>query len=87
MLRNYIYTALRNLVRFKTNSVINIIGLSLGFATAIIIVLYVIHEFQIDKFNKNIDRIYRIELGEEKNRHAYMPEIVARKISEEIPEV
>jgi len=87
MLKNYIYTALRNLVRFKTNSIINIIGLSLGFATSIIIVLYVIHEFQVDKFNKNIDRIYRIELGEEKNRHAYMPEIVARKISEEIPEV
>jgi hypothetical protein len=45
------------------------------------------HEFQIDKFNKNIDKIFRIELGEKENSHACMPEIVARKIAEDLPEI
>jgi len=87
MLIKYINTALRSIFRFKSNSAINLIGLSCSFATALVISVYIMHEFQIDKFNKNIDKIFRIELGSEENRHAYMPEIVARKIAEDLPEV
>lgn len=60
MLSNYIRIALRNLLRFKTYSVINITGLAVGMACCILILLYVYNEMSYDRFNKNSDRIYRI---------------------------
>lgn len=63
MLSNYIRIALRNIVRFKTYSVINITGLAVGMAGCILILLYVYNEMSYDRFNKNSDRIYRIAVN------------------------
>ena len=63
MLSNYIRIALRNLLRFKTYSVINITGLAVGMACCILILLYVYDEMSYDRFNKNSDRIYRIAVN------------------------
>ena len=60
MLKNYLKTALRNLLRFKVYSAINIIGLSVGIAACLLIFLYVQNDLGFDKFNKNYDRIYRV---------------------------
>ncbi len=60
MFRNYIKTAFRNLRRNKIYSFINIAGLSLGLACAMLIVLYVKDEVSYDRFHKNIGNIYRI---------------------------
>ena len=41
MLRNYVMAALRDLVRNRTYAVINVLGMALGFAAALVIALYV----------------------------------------------
>ena len=60
MLRNYLKIALRNLVRQKLYSMINITGLSIGIACFILISLWVFDELSFDRFHENKDRIYRI---------------------------
>jgi putative ABC transport system permease protein len=60
MLINYIKTSLRNLFKHKGYSLINILGLAIGMATCLLIILYVNHELSYDSFNEDADRIYRI---------------------------
>jgi len=60
MLKNYITIAIRNILRQKGYSFINILGLAVGLAAAIIILLWVKFEFSYDKGNENLDRIYRV---------------------------
>ena len=60
MLRNYLKIALRNLVKNKTYSLINIVGLAMGMAVSVLILMFVMHEFSYDKFHENHARIYRI---------------------------
>jgi putative ABC transport system permease protein len=60
MLKNYFKIALRNLQRNKVYSLINIAGLSLGLACAMLIILYVKDEVSYDRFHHNINHIYRI---------------------------
>ena len=60
MIKNYLKTALRNLLRFKVYSAINIIGLAVGMAACLLIFLYVQNDMSFDKFNKNYNRIYRV---------------------------
>jgi putative ABC transport system permease protein len=61
MFKNYFKTAFRNLLRNKVYSFINIAGLSLGLACAILIMLYVNDEVSYDRFHKNVSCIYRID--------------------------
>src|SRR5256885_7600300 len=60
MLKNYLKTAWRNLVKNKTFSLINIVGLSIGMAACVLILQYVSFELSFDQFNKNASDIYRI---------------------------
>ncbi|MBN8855072.1 MAG: cell division protein FtsX [Sphingobacteriales bacterium 50-39] len=61
MFQNYFKTALRNLWKNKGFSAINIIGLAVGLATCLLIVLYVTDELSYDRWNKQADRIYRLD--------------------------
>jgi putative ABC transport system permease protein len=60
MFRNYFKTAFRNLARNKVYSFVNIAGLSMGLACAMLIMLYVKDEVSFDRFHKNANNIYRI---------------------------
>ena len=60
MFRSYLKTTLRNLVRNKIYSAINIAGLSLGLACAMLIILYTKDELSFDRFHKNGDHIFRV---------------------------
>jgi len=62
MIRNYLIIAIRNLLRQKGYSIINISGLAIGLAAFILIVLYVKNELSYDKFHTKADRIYRISV-------------------------
>jgi putative ABC transport system permease protein len=57
MLKNYLKIAWRNLIRNKTLSLINVLGLSLGMAFAMLIGMWIRFETGFDTFNKNSDRI------------------------------
>jgi len=60
MIKNYFKIAWRNLIRNKTFSFINIIGLAIGLSCFLLIALYVLDELSYDRFNVNADRIYRV---------------------------
>jgi putative ABC transport system permease protein len=60
MLNNYFKTIFRNLIRNKSYSAINIVGLSLGLACAMLIILYTKDELSFDRFHNNVSQIYRV---------------------------
>src|SRR4051812_3325174 len=60
MIKNYLKTAWRNLMKNKTFSFINIAGLSIGMAACLLILQYVCFELSFDKFNTNAANIYRV---------------------------
>ncbi|MCB0487444.1 MAG: ABC transporter permease [Cyclobacteriaceae bacterium] len=62
MLRNYLKVAVRNILKYKFFSAINILGLSIGMACCLFIFIYVSDELSYDQFHKDADKIYRIGL-------------------------
>jgi len=60
--KNYFKTAWRNIQRNKVNSFINIAGLSIGMACVILIVMYVQDEVRFDKFFKDADHIFQVNM-------------------------
>jgi len=63
MIRNYLKTAFRNIKKFKAYSLINILGLAIGMACCILIVLFVQDELSYDRYHENADRIVRLVDG------------------------
>jgi len=63
MFNNYLKIAFRNLLRYKTFSLINISGLAIGIAGILLIGLYVQDELSYDKFHKKANRIYRLTIS------------------------
>jgi ABC-type antimicrobial peptide transport system permease subunit len=61
MIKNYLKITLRNLQRNKIYSLINITGLSVGMAVAIIIGLWIWDELSFDKYHQNYDRIAMVK--------------------------
>ena len=60
MLTNYLKVAVRNFLRHKMYSFINIFGLAVGIACCLLILLFIQDEISYDSFHKNADRIYRV---------------------------
>ncbi|OQP54271.1 ABC transporter permease [Niastella yeongjuensis] len=60
MFTNYLKTAWRNLFKSKVSSIINISGLAVGMAVAILIALWVYDEVSYDTYHKNYDRIVQV---------------------------
>ncbi len=91
MLRNYIKIAWRNLLKNKTNTFINITGLSIGMACCLLIVMYVADELSYDRFWPQGERIYRMALErkypDRVATYAIIPPSYAQDVKREIPEV
>src|SRR3954447_9468037 len=62
MFNNYLRIALRNLLRHKAFSFINIIGLAIGLTCCLLIARYVQHELSYDNFHAKADRIVRVTM-------------------------
>ncbi len=56
MIRNYLKITFRNLAKYKVHSIINILGLSVGIAISILIIVLVRNELSYDKFNADWKR-------------------------------
>lgn len=87
MLQNFIKVALRNLVRNKAFSTINIFGLAAGLSTCLLILLYVTDEMSYDKHHKDGNRIYRIIYTTPEGAWASQPAPVAFAMKHDFPEV
>jgi len=61
MIKNYIITAWRNLIKNKFYSAINIIGLTVGLTVGLLILLWINDELSFDRFHINADNIYKVE--------------------------
>ncbi|MBO6506077.1 MAG: ABC transporter permease [Kordiimonadaceae bacterium] len=90
MLKNYLITALRNLLRHKLYSFINIGGLSLGLAACLMIFLFVQSELSYDKWLPDNERIYRLEgtyhsPGKPDNHASVSPGAVAPAFKQRFP--
>jgi len=68
MLQNYLKIALRNLLRNKVYSFINIFGLALGVACCLMLTLYIQDELSYDKHHNHLENIYRIVTQFESDR-------------------
>ncbi|HEY9002584.1 MAG TPA: ABC transporter permease [Mucilaginibacter sp.] len=91
MIRNYIKTAFRNLLKNKGFTAINVLRLALGLATCLLIVFYVFDELSYDKYNVNAGRIYRlsteVKFGGNESSSADAPSPTAAALKADFPEV
>jgi len=91
MIRNYLKIAFRNLWRNKGFSLINILGLAIGIATCLVIMLFVNNELSYDRFNKKANDIVRVSFrgnvqGQKMNESTVMAP-VAQTLKTDFPEV
>ena len=92
MFRNYLVTALRNIVRHKLYSFINIAGLAVGLACVIFVLLFVRDELSFDKWLPDTENLYRLELaiqlpGRDPLTSATVPFALPDAMHNEIPDV
>ena len=91
MFKNYLKIAWRNISGNKSNSVINLLGLSIGIACCLLIVLWVVDELSYDQWNDKIDRTYRvapeINFGGSHRQYANSPAPLSQALVEDFPEV
>ncbi len=88
MFKNYLTIAFRNLLRFKSYTLINILGLSIGMSCCILIILFIKDELSYDRFHTNSDRIYRIVQMNSPNGKSYLsgtPAPLATALLNELP--
>jgi len=84
MLRNYFKVGLRNIIRHKGYSFINIAGLSLGIACCLLIFLWVQDELSYDRFHENANRLYAATFS---NGSTVTPSALSEFLKNEYPEI
>jgi putative ABC transport system permease protein len=88
MLLSYLKTAIRNIVRHKVSSVINVVGLSIGISACLVIYMIVDYEFSFDTFHRDGGRIYRVvskvEFPGMTFRNSGVPVPTARAVRDEV---
>lgn len=91
MLKNYFIIAIRNILRNKVYSLINILGLSIGVACCLLLTLYIQEEYSVDKQHARVDDLYRVvttfhNIDNIRQTASCSPPI-AMAMKDEIPEV
>src|SRR5215203_2615361 len=92
MFRNYFKTAWRNVLKNKTFSIINVLGLAIGIAAFLLIVNYLRFQYSFDNFNANQQRIYRVpmvitEKGGRPQTFAFTYPALAPAMKKDFPEI
>jgi len=60
MLKNLLKIAIRNIIKEKTYSAINILGLTIGITCSLFLLMYILHELSYDRYHSNAENIYRV---------------------------
>ncbi|GAB3264004.1 ABC transporter permease [Larkinella harenae] len=88
MLRNYLKTTWRSLLRNRNYALINLTGLTLGLGVAIVLFWIVRFEYSFDRYHAKADRLYRIISKNRYNEQStYVPQGVIKALKEQIPGV
>ena len=90
MLRNFFIVAFRNIGRNKIFSTINILGLAIGMASAMLIGLWIADEFSFDRFHAKEDRLYMMHRQETEGRNAtlnWTPKVLAPTLKSDFPDI
>src|ERR1700754_5004503 len=91
MIKNYLKIAWRNLFRNKFFSTINILGLALGLACSLLILLWVQSELDMNAFHKNKATLYMVyerQYYDHKTFGQYnTPGVLANELKKQIPEI
>ena len=91
MLRNFFKVTFRNLWRSRSYTAINIIGLAIGMASALLIGLWIANELSVDRFYTNKDRIYhmysRDVINGSRDANGRTPSPLAEELKKNFPEV
>ncbi|MFC1476866.1 ABC transporter permease [candidate division KSB1 bacterium] len=87
MIKNYFKTALRNILRYRIYSLINISGLAAGIACCILIFLWVKDELSFDRFHANSDELCMVRFSIEEEWWSGAPWALAPTLKDENPEV
>jgi len=91
MFKNYLKIAWRNLLRNKSFSLLNILGLSIGLTVTALILLWVNYEVGFEQFHEKKDRIYQVYNKYEVDGEIWTwnstPKIMASTIKKDYPEV
>lgn len=83
IIRNFLFV----LKRFKTSSILNIIGLSAAFAVFSVTLIQVNYDLGYDRQFKNADNIYFFSISTSDGRGETMPTTMGRDMAEKFPEV
>ena len=87
MVRSYFTLAIRNLIRHKMISVINIVGMSIAMAFVILAFLFVEHEWTYDRFHAHAHRIYRLGLQNRSDMNCNTPGPLGPAVARAFPDV
>ncbi len=91
MLKSYMKTSWRNLLRYKVYSAINLFGLAIGITSTLLIFLWIQDELSYDRFYENHDRIYRVIAASQSdgniNRIALTPAPLASSLTDDFPDI
>lgn len=91
MIKNYLKIALRNLLRHRLFTTINVLGLALGAACCALIGLYIQHELSYDRFHRDPENVFRV-LVENNREHgksidSITPRFLSAALAETFPEI
>ena len=87
MFRTYLKPAIRHILKHKTFSLINILGLTGGLMCCLLILIFVTDEYSYDKFHQKKDRIYRVHYLISNFDIARIPPVMSSHIGSYFPEV
>ena len=80
-------SAFRGFRKQKMTTLINLFGLSIGLALVLFISTYLVNEFQTDKFHKNSESIYRVDMEYQSNVYPVTPDPLAGWLKDKFTEV
>lgn len=91
MIRTFLTSVIRNLQKNKLYSLINIIGFTIGIASFILIMLFVLYELSYDRYNEKANRIHRLciraVIGDTKINQTFSSSRIFREMRERYPEI
>lgn len=84
MIRNLLKVAIRNILKDKTYSALNIAGLTIGIASSLFLFMYILHELSYDRYHKNARNIYRVVSNIKEPDNAFTWAVAQIPLAEEL---